>query len=599
MVRKLPLKQYVKSIAKVAALSFKIAPLAVGFKLMGSIVDAGLPIIITVVAAQTTTLLAVAYGGDRAAGEQALWYVILTVGLGLLSTVWRSIDQYLQQVMRYRVESKVSDVMYERFVSLEFWRYDDKDTVDLYDRAKQFSTFFAWVFDRLSSLTTQLISLIFALIALTSFAPWLGLLVLAGVIPGLIIQLKLSRAQITHWNKTVATRRSQNFIESALLRPQAIAELRLNNLVRHLLELRQGLRDKDERTRLNFERHYIGRRLLADALESGVELAALIWVTLQIMAAKLPIGQFIFVQQMVSRALGSANNFVREISSLDEDLANLVDYEAFMELPVHRGGTHQLSQSPQRIRFEAVSFHYPQTQKSVLQNVSFEITAGEHVAIVGENGAGKSTLIKLLTGLYNPTKGQVLLDNQPLIYIDVSSWHRHIAVLQQDFQKYNFTDVAGNVAFGDVMRRRDAHHITEALAQAEATEFVDKLPKKLQTLPSPWMEDEHGNKGIDLSGGQWQRLALARGFYRNSPIIILDEPTSAIDALAEHRIFKRLFARSNSKTVITISHRLSTVEKADKILVLAEGKLVEVGTHAELVAKRGAYYHTFESQLHE
>lgn len=597
MVKKLSVKQYAHAIFKVAALSFKTAPLAVSFKLAGSIVDAALPIAITFAAAQTTTLLAAAYNGDQTAGQQAIWYVAATVGLGLFATAWRSLDQYLLQVMRFRVESKVSDIMYERFVSLEFWRYDDKDTADLYDRAQQFSRFFAWVFDRISSLLTHLITLLFATVALTIFAPWLGLLIAAGVVPGLIIQFKLSRAQINHWNKNVATRRSKNFIESAMLSPRAIAELRLNNLVRHLLELRQQLRNKDELARLQFERSYIVRRLLADAIESATELIALIWTTLQIIGSHLPIGQFIYVQQLTSRALGGANSFIGDISNLDEDLANLVDYETFMELPVQRGGRRSLAQPPAVIRFENVSFNYPQTQKAVLQDVSFEIRAGQHIAIVGENGAGKSTLIKLLTGLYAPTSGQITLDGAPLAEFEVGQWHRHIAVLQQDFQRYNFTDITGNVAFGDINRKASKASVTEALAQAEANDFTAKLPQKLKTLPSPWMEDENGNKGVDLSGGQWQRLALARGFYRNAPIVILDEPTSAIDALAESRIFKRLFARSNNKTVITISHRLSTVEKADHIIMLEDGKVVETGTHAELVAKQGAYCRMFESQL--
>jgi ATP-binding cassette subfamily B protein/ATP-binding cassette subfamily C protein len=295
--------------------------------------------------------------------------------------------------------------------------------------------------------------------------------------------------------------------------------------------------------------------------------------------------------------MGSASSFVSQLSTIDEDLGNLFDYQEFMSLPLMRQGGAQLQAAPEVVRFEHVSFRYPQTKNDVLQDVTFEIRRGQHIAIVGENGAGKTTLIKLLTGLYLPTKGVVMADDISFSHLDSESWHRQLSVLHQGFEKYVFTDIENNVYFGDVSRPLNRTRLHESLVKAEAETFVDKLPKKLKTYASTWMEDDDGNKGTQLSGGQWQRLALARSFYRDAPIVILDEPTSAIDAVAEARIFKRLFAKSNDKTVVTISHRLTTVEKADKIIVLADGKIVESGTHAELARKKGEYYRIFADQL--
>jgi ATP-binding cassette, subfamily B, bacterial len=595
--KKLSNKEYLGAIASVAKLSFKTAPWAVGFKLVGSVIDAILPIVITYFAALTTTELAAAYVGDPEAGQRALLYVIITALLGLVGTAWRSVNQYVQQLMRFKVESRISDMMYEHFLALEFWRYDDKETADLYERARKFSQFFAYVFDRLASLLTQIITLLFTLAALFVFMPWLSFFVLVAVVPGMVMQFRLSRAQVAHWNKNVDVRRSRSYIEWNLLQPEAIAELRLNGLVRHLLSLRSKLRDQDEKVRLHFERSYIGKSLLADVLEAATEVGALIWVISQIVAKAQPIGQFVYVQQLVSRAIGAANAFVSEISNIDEDLANLFDYQAFMKLPRQKGGQTTLDHTPEVITVSDVSFHYPQSKTTVLQDISLTIHKGQHVAIVGENGAGKSTLIKLLTGLYHPTKGSIAVDGVSLRDVAVESWHKKLSVLQQDFQQYIFTDIHDNVYFGDTDQPPDLKRITDALQQAEAYNFTQKLPKKLRTYLTPWMEDEQGDKGTGLSGGQWQRIALARNFYRNAPIIILDEPTSAIDAIAEARIFNRLFGRENKKTVITISHRMSTVEKADVIVVLQEGRIAETGTHAELVKKKGVYYTMFEGQI--
>ncbi|PLS81286.1 ABC transporter, partial [Candidatus Saccharibacteria bacterium] len=491
----------------------------------------------------------------------------------------------------------VSDMMYEHFLSLDYWQYDDKDTVDLYDRAQKFAQFYAYVFDRLASVLSQLVTLILSLIGLAVFLPFIALIVLAAVIPGVFIQFKLSRAQINHWNKNVDVRRAKGYIEWNLLQPNAIAELKLNGLVRYFMDLRNKLRNKDERARLDYERRFIGWRLAADVLEAMAELFALVWVAMQIIARQLPIGQFVYAQQLVSRAIGGANRFVSELSTIDEDLANLYDYQTFMNLPTKNGGTIILKETPQRIEFKDVSFQYPNSKKSVLSNVSFTISKGQHIAIVGENGAGKSTLIKLLTGLYYPTSGNILLDDIALADVRLDSWHGQLSILQQDFEQYVFTNIRDNVFFGDVNKPLNEDRIITSLEQSEALDFVNKLPKGLDTFPHAWMEDSEGNKGTTISGGQWQRIALARNFYRNAPIIILDEPTSAIDALAEARIFDRLFAKTNNKTVITISHRLSTVQKADLIIVLEEGRIVETGTHTELVATKSHYYKLFERQL--
>lgn len=581
---------------RVAQATYKAAPLAIVVQVAGSIITAVLPIITTYFAARTTTALAEAYAGNERAGEQVLVFVGVTALLGVVMTGWQSLENYVTQLMRYRVEAAMTDRMYEHFHEIDFWRYDDKKTADMYDKAQQFARFFPYVFDRLANILTQFITMMAGLVALILVSWWLGLIVLAAVVPGIVIQFRLSRASTKHWKSNVETRRSQGMIEWQILQPRFMAELRLYGIVRYLLDMRIRLRDKDEKTRIEFERSYIGKKLGADVLEAAAEVTALFWTAIQVIHHLQPIGQFLYVQQIVSRTMGGVAGLVNTISSIDEDIANLFDYNEFMALPVQSAGKRVLTEVPEVIELNNVSFHYPTSNRLVLQDVSFAIRRAQHVAIVGENGAGKSTLIKLLTGLYEPTSGSVLLDGTPLAESEVGSWHKYLGVLQQEFISYGFASAKDNVYFGDTSKKFDDKRFEAALAKAEAKSFLKKLPRGVDSYVNPWMEDDDGNAGTDLSGGQWQRLALARNFYRDSPIIILDEPTSAIDALAESRIFKHLFDEKG-KTIITISHRLTTIQKADVVYMMKDGKLVEQGTAKELIAMRGEFYTMFESQI--
>ena len=562
----------------------------------GSAISAGLPIATTYLAALTTTALAEAYAGDRAAGNRVVWLVAAAALSGVLMAAWGIFERYASELMRFRIKTAMSDVMYERFCAIEFWRYDDKDTIDMYERAKEFAQFFPYIFARLADVVTHTFTFVFTVWALIAINAWLGLAVVLAAVPSVIVQFRLSRLNANHWRENVETRRRASWIEWEMLKPQKMIDLRLYGLVRHLLDMRMVLLEKDQKTRIDFERKFLAKRLGAELFQAAVEVGALVWVVYEIVAHRQPIGQFLFVQQTAGRALGSVSSLVSTVNSMDEDLANLFDYQRFMELPIAKQGGKTVPALHRDIRFKDVSFRYPGSDTLVLNHINLTIKRGQHAALVGENGAGKTTLLKLLAGLYQPVSGEVMVDGEPLGSVDIQTWHRQLGVLSQNFTQYDFATAAENVWFGDVSKTPSQERVDAALREAEAAKFVAKLPKGVDSYVNQWMESDDGVKGVDLSGGQWQRLALARNFYRDSPIIILDEPTSAIDALAEARIFDRLF-QQKQKTIITVSHRLSTIEKADMIFMLAHGKVVEHGTHAELVAQHGAYYHVFESQL--
>lgn len=594
--KKMTTMQYVRTLARVGKVAFRLAPAAGLVKLFDSVIQASMPILTTYFAALTTTALADAYAGDSGAGEWVFVYVIITSIISVAMLLWGSVSNYISQKTRYHVEATVEDDMMKQFSSLPYEMYDDKTTIDLHEKAKRFSYFFSYIFDTLGRITTSIIGSIGAMIALLAVSPWMTLAVFLAIIPGIVIQTRLARHQASHWQKNITRRRRKVNLGWMLQESQYIAEMRVYGVAKHLIQLYGKLRDMDEKERLQLELTTIWKQLLADIGEALVELGSLVWVVLEIINRQQPVGQFLYVQQMVGRALGQASSLAGELGRVDQDLANIVDYRQFMELATMDESKITLRKQPEIIEVKNISFEYPKTSRTVLDAVSFQIKKGQHIAIVGENGAGKSTLIKLLMGLYTPTKGAILLDGQPLSTIQTESWHRYIGLLDQNYVRYYFATIRENITLGDVNKSPTNDAIRSALDQAELTSTVDKLEHGDNTYTERWMADDDDEAtATELSGGQYQRLALARNFYRDAPIVILDEPTSAIDALAEARIFKKLF--SSEKTVIAVSHRLSTIKKADVVYVMKDGKIVEQGTVKELIDKKAEFYTMFESQI--
>ena len=243
------------------------------------------------------------------------------------------------------------------------------------------------------------------------------------------------------------------------------------------------------------------------------------------------------------------------------------------------------------IEFQDVSFRYPGTEKDVLQHISFTIPAGQTLAIVGLNGAGKTTLIKLLTRLYDPTAGRILLDGRDIKEYDLQSLYSAFGIIFQDFGKYAVS-VEENIRFGDVHKKADMDAVRSAAEQSAAKDYIEKLPDGYQT---PLMRIFEKN-GMELSIGQWQKLAIARAFYADSDILILDEPTASLDAIAEQEIFSQFDRLRENKTTIFVSHRLSSATVANDIIVLENGCLIEQGSHRQLMEQQGKYYTLFSTQ---
>ena len=311
-----------------------------------------------------------------------------------------------------------------------------------------------------------------------------------------------------------------------------------------------------------------------------------------IFSQKFSLGDFTFFLNAIFTFTGQTSSLLVNIGSIVENNLYVEDYFKLLNLE-NKVKTNKISKrlkkiTPREIKFENVSFVYPGSKKFVLKNINLTIKTNQDIAIVGPNGAGKTTLIKLLFRFYDPTRGKILIDGINLKKINLDDWYRHLGVLFQDFAKYYLT-VRENIEFGDIKNIKKKS-VNEALANAQGNDLLE-LPKKTDQILGRWFED-----GEEISVGQWQKLAIARALYRNAPILVLDEPTSNIDAQAEYKIFSNLKKTYQEKTLIFISHRFSTVRIADHIYVLKDGQIVEQGKHQDLVSQNGTYAKYFKIQ---
>jgi ATP-binding cassette subfamily B protein/ATP-binding cassette subfamily C protein len=311
-----------------------------------------------------------------------------------------------------------------------------------------------------------------------------------------------------------------------------------------------------------------------------------------IFSQKFSLGDFTFFLNAMFTFTGQTSSLLVSLGGIVENNLYVDDYFKLLNIKNKINNSARTKRLkiiiPREIKFENVSFAYPGSKNPVLKNINLTIKTGQDVAIVGPNGAGKTTLIKLLFRFYDPSEGKILVDGIDLKMINLDDWYRHLGVLFQDFAKYYLT-VKENIEFGD-MKNISKKSVSQALLRAQGNDLL-KLPKKINQILGRWFED-----GEEISVGQWQKLAIARALYRNAPILVLDEPTSNIDAQAEFKIFNNLKQTYKKKTLIFISHRFSTVRMADKIYVIENGEIIEQGKHEDLVLQKGTYAKYFNIQ---
>jgi ATP-binding cassette subfamily B protein len=434
----------------------------------------------------------------------------------------------------------------------------------------------------------------FLAIGLVAFNPWLLLILVVAVIPSFIGETKFNQESYSLSRSWTPERREIDYLHYIGASNETAKEIKIFGLENFIANRFKTISDRYFLVNQKLALRRAAWGALFSTLGTVSYYAAYVFVIGQTIAGQITVGTLTFLAGAFSRLQGLLQGIVSRFSRIAETSLYLQDLFDFLELkPLagnHAGGHKIPRPMKQGFVFENVGFKYPETDIWALRHLSFTLHPGEKLALVGENGAGKTTLVKLLAHLYEPSEGRILLDGVDLCDYDPEDLRREIGIIFQDYVRFMFT-AGENIAIGNISEQENQNRIEDSAHKSLADTVIDPLPKKYEQ-----MLGKRFAGGVDLSGGQWQKVALARAYMREAQLIILDEPTASLDARAEHEVFVRFAELMKGKAAVLISHRFSTVRMADRILFLEHGELLELGTHEELLAKGGKYAELFRLQ---
>lgn len=499
-----------------------------------------------------------------------------------------------QALLRALMGQRINLLILEKALTLKLAQFEDSEFYDKLLRARrEASTRPLSLVTGTFGLVQNAISLLSYAVLLVHFSPWTVLILISGGIPEFLAEAKFSGDKFRLFRRRSPENRMQLYIETVLAREDYAKEVKLFQLGPKLLQRYKNIFLKifAEDRSLTLRRDLWG--FILGLLGTAAFYGAYAWIAIAAIKGEISLGQMTMYLLLFKQGQSAVSASLKAISGMYEDNLYLSNLYEYLEQPVPEQAG-QLAQGPllgDGVRFEKVTFTYPGSNEPALRSIDLHLKPGESLALVGENGAGKTTLIKLLTRLYQPDEGRVLLDGLDLRLWDANALRRRIGVIFQDFGRYQFL-VGENIGAGDVDHFDDRQRWEEAAEKGMAQPFIDKLPHQYETQLGKWFKG-----GLELSGGQWQKIALARAFMRsNADLLVLDEPTATMDAAAEATIFEHFRDLCHNKMTILISHRFSTVRMADQIVVIEKGRIVEHGRHEELMRLNGQYAYLFSLQ---
>ena len=535
-------------------------------------------------------------GPDKEIAFGSLGLLIGLLGaVALLEAVFLSLARLVSMTQAQVVTDRMYDILHAKSLEVDLEYYESPQYHDTLHRAQREAPFRP---THLLNGLTQLMQSSISLVAMAGLLLWLHwgvvIILLAVAIPGALVRLRYASKMHTWERKQTPTERHAWYYNWILTRDTHAKEVRLFNLGPLFMNRFREVRSQLRRERIAITNKRTMAEMFALAGATITVFALFAFLAYRSIHGLITVGDLVMYYQAIQRGQGFLRDVLNGLAGLYEDNLFLSNLYEFLDLkprlvePSRPKAVPQLAKTG--IEFNHVTFQYPGESRKVLDDITLTIRPGEHIALVGENGAGKTTLIKLLCRLYDPTEGKITLDGVDLRQCRITELSLEISVIFQDYVRYHLT-ARENIWLGNTHLPPDEEAIAAAARQAGVDEVITGLTNGYDTVLGKWFEG-----GEELSVGEWQKLALARAFLRNAQIIVLDEPTSAMDAKAEYEVFKKFHELAKGRTAILISHRLSTVKMADHIYVVEDGKLIESGTHNDLVYRGGRYADLYETQ---
>lgn len=535
-----------------------------------------------------TSVTAIAF--KQSSPQEAYRWLGILVALQVLSALLATLNRLFERRFQQKMDIRVNEVLVNKMYELSQEQFDEQEFNTKLSRARE-SLFSMWrVVPDLSSLVSSVVRFIGAVATILLVAPAVGIVISFTVIAIGVVRAWQNRKDEAIYREVEPYDRVAYRTRWMLIDPNVMPEVRLMNAFNNLLKSWTTNMKKSQDIHFKHETKMLPVELGSQVIDPLVSFSATLYFLQLLIRGSITLDRFIFLRGLIDQASGAASVIATSFQRLHQ---TAVEMDSFIDIynmePTLPNGTKVL-EAPLTIEFKDVSFSYPGATKPALQNVSFIIAPGSRLALVGENGAGKTTLIKLLLRQYVASSGQILINDTPIQDLEQGAYYRYISNLSQDFLMVHHLTIRDNLLLG-LSNEPDDKEVFEALKLAGADELVSGLEHGLSQRLDPSFKD-----GTGLSGGQKQRLGVARALLRGGDLMILDEPTSAIDAKAEFSIFNNIYKHHGTRTTLIVSHRFSTVRKAEKIVVMDGGKIIEYGSHKELMDFGGLYKEMFETQ---